>query len=188
MCLPGCWSYTDLEIEDEPPRPRRMAAPFNVGPGQQNPSMTYVYYAQPGGGYAAVAVPQVQAPQQTYVYANQPAVGMAGAPIQQPNLGPTPYPAQYTGQPMASYGPYHHYHMGRTKEQVDMDNRRTAYQQGAYSMHPIAPDNPPPDTQFWCKEVDGEWTLRTFFTIQEDLKPGNWKYAPDTGMFVYIRK
>ena len=34
-----------------------------------------------------------------------------------------------------------------------------------------------PDDNFWCRELDQTWTLRTVETIRLKLTPGQWKYA-----------
>lgn len=37
------------------------------------------------------------------------------------------------------------------------------------------------DFEVWCRELDGTWTLRTVETITLTLRPGEWKYAAESG-------
>lgn len=38
-------------------------------------------------------------------------------------------------------------------------------------------DDSAPDDNFWCRELDQTWSLRTVETIRLKLTPGQWKYA-----------
>lgn len=36
-----------------------------------------------------------------------------------------------------------------------------------------------PDTEFWCRELDGTWVHLPFEMIPLALRPGRWKYGPN---------
>jgi hypothetical protein len=72
-------------------------------------------------------------------------------------------------------------------DEVRTDNEIIASREGAYDAHEIAPHDPKPDQMFWCRELDGSWTLRTAFTIENDLRPGRWQVDAQRGFLVFIR-
>lgn len=41
----------------------------------------------------------------------------------------------------------------------------------------MVPQNPTPDDQFYCRELDGAYTLKTGTTIMRDCQPGYWKHG-----------
>lgn len=52
----------------------------------------------------------------------------------------------------------------------------------------VAPYKPADGQQFWCKELDGSWTLRTHSDIiSGDLSPGHWERHPSSGYVYWIR-
>lgn len=66
---------------------------------------------------------------------------------------------------------------GKTKAQVDAENIAIARQVGATKPVQLVPYNPSPEQQFWCRELDTSYTLRTSKDITENLQPGFWQYA-----------
>ena len=51
----------------------------------------------------------------------------------------------------------------------------------------LAPYKPAAGQQFWCKELDGSWTLRTHSDIvMGELSPGHWEMAK-TGYHYWVR-
>lgn len=79
----------------------------------------------------------------------------------------------------------HVYWYGSTKEEVDLQN---------YAVHkahakptPLVPYKPSNEQQFWCRELDKSYTLRTTTDIMENLQPGYWQYG-DEGYPYFIRQ
>ncbi|KAF2753902.1 hypothetical protein EJ05DRAFT_541470 [Pseudovirgaria hyperparasitica] len=170
-------------------------------------SSSYFYptqYAYTLPQYHYVQAP-IAAAQPRYVY-QQPyhRYNYAGTAIPTSTAAPTPNPISPAVKPVyvnhgqathgynvnhghGAYG-YNHKYYGRTQEEVEYDNRVIATRSGAYEAHDLQPSDPKPDQMFWCREIDGSWTLRTFFTISEDLKPGKWKMDAARGSLVFIRE
>lgn len=79
----------------------------------------------------------------------------------------------------------HVYWYGSTKEEVDIQN---------YAIHkahakptPLVPYKPSSEQQFWCRELDKSYTLRTMTDIMENLQPGYWQPG-DEGYPYFIRQ
>ncbi|KAK5101073.1 hypothetical protein LTS08_004679 [Lithohypha guttulata] len=52
----------------------------------------------------------------------------------------------------------------------------------------LAPYKPADGQQFWCKETDGSWTLRTHSDILNgDVSPGHWERHATSGYFYWVR-
>ena len=52
----------------------------------------------------------------------------------------------------------------------------------------LAPYKPADGQQFWCKEVDGSWTLRTHSDIiNGDVSPGHWERHHTSGYYYWVR-
>lgn len=101
---------------------------------------------------------------------------------------PVGSPIAYTDQFPISYPDetYQHPWLGRTKAQVDEDNQRIAMNTGVWRPNEMAPNKPADDQQFWCVEVDGSHTLRTYAQIEE-LRPGEWRKDPMFGNAYFVR-
>ena len=53
----------------------------------------------------------------------------------------------------------------------------------------LAPYKPADGTQFWCKETDGSWTLRTHSDILiGEVSPGHWERHTTSGYFYWVRQ
>ncbi|MCJ1328937.1 hypothetical protein MMC10_005614 [Thelotrema lepadinum] len=74
---------------------------------------------------------------------------------------------------------------GSTKAEVDMQNR--AIHHSHAKPRQLAPYEPATHDQFWCRELDGSYTLRTEMEIQKDVGPGYWQ-AGKKGIPYYIRQ
>lgn len=52
----------------------------------------------------------------------------------------------------------------------------------------LAPYKPADGQQFWCKETDGNWTLRTHEDIiNGGVSPGHWERHQTSGYFYWVR-
>ena len=47
---------------------------------------------------------------------------------------------------------------------------------------------PTPQTEYFVRELDGTWTLHSMNKIMQDLQPGTWAYAHQTGRPYWIRQ
>lgn len=132
-------------------------------PGQ-NP-WQYMSYMQPGGpmSWGAATTPDMRYALAGMAAANNAAIAQMG---QAPNY--------YVGGPM-DYAAQQAYLVG---------------QMGFAKPPPtqVAPYKPADGQQFWVKEVDGSWTLRTHSDIiSGDLDPGHWDRHPASGYLFFIR-
>ena len=74
---------------------------------------------------------------------------------------------------------------GGTRAQIDAENARIHYESQPSQMVPY---KPVPGTQFWCKELDGSWTLRSYSDmVIGELAPGHWESAK-TGYHYWVRR
>jgi hypothetical protein len=80
------------------------------------------------------------------------------------------------------------YFVGATKADVDFQNRWIAQRTGAEIPSQLAPYKPAAGQQFWCKETDGSWTLRTHADVtMGDVAPGHWEKHATSGYFYWVR-
>ncbi|KAL8687263.1 MAG: hypothetical protein Q9224_005203 [Gallowayella concinna] len=100
------------------------------------------------------------------------------APTYQPQ-----YPLYYAGQPLPEPTKIWY---GSTKAEVDAQNAALAPSVGALTPMQLVPGNPGAGQQFYCRELDGSYTLRTMTDIGNSCQPGTWKTAP-TGFPYFIR-
>jgi hypothetical protein len=49
------------------------------------------------------------------------------------------------------------------------------------------PYKPSPDQQFWCRELDRSYTLRTMTDIMGNCQPGEWRES-ESGYPYFIRR
>jgi F0F1-type ATP synthase membrane subunit c/vacuolar-type H+-ATPase subunit K len=84
---------------------------------------------------------------------------------------------------------YAHGHMqqGLTREDIQMENRRVATERGAYDARKIRPADARDDDPFWCREVNGEWHLRSYYQIENECNPGRWMMDAEAGFLVFHR-
>ena len=64
------------------------------------------------------------------------------------------------------------------------------YQQPAQAAEPAKPEEPiltgDPKQEFYCRELDGSWSLRTATAITKDCHPGFWQ-SSESGYPVFYR-
>ncbi|EER27651.1 hypothetical protein CPC735_029870 [Coccidioides posadasii C735 delta SOWgp] len=102
-------------------------------------------------------------------------------------------PAQQTYQSPAPMAPAAQAHpgavpwQGATRAEIDAQNIAIAKATGATRPQSLVPYKPAEGQQWWCREVDGTYTLRTTNDIMENLQPGKWIYS-STGFPYFVRQ
>ena len=66
---------------------------------------------------------------------------------------------------------------GKSKAEVARQNVIVAGNVGANDKSDVLPPKGSNAKQFWCRELDGAYTLRSLLTIEEALQPGHWAVA-----------
>lgn len=61
---------------------------------------------------------------------------------------------------------------------------RAVYEQHRHQLVPFK--EAPGDTQYWCKELDESFTLRTLAEINDECKDGGWVLS-DEGHYYWVR-
>ncbi|KAH7135010.1 hypothetical protein B0J11DRAFT_595902 [Dendryphion nanum] len=69
----------------------------------------------------------------------------------------------------------------------DYDSRRYAPERDVYAARRIKPADARPEDPFWCRERDGHWHMRTYYSINRECYPGRWKMDPERGFLVFHR-
>ncbi len=98
-----------------------------------------------------------------------------GSPsMQYPGSSPiSPSVQFYSAQVQSPVGA--NYYQGPTTSQVNANNQARAHNVGAYNPNiQMVPQPASPDSEFWCRELNGHYTLRTMNTIMQSLQPGVW--------------
>ncbi|KAI2613097.1 uncharacterized protein GGS25DRAFT_518778 [Hypoxylon fragiforme] len=75
--------------------------------------------------------------------------------------------------------------IGKTGTEVQMEQYYTALNNGALEGQDIAPADPDPSRMYYVRELDGEWTLRNRFGI-DNLDGCRWYVMPG-GVFYAVR-
>ncbi|TPX23888.1 hypothetical protein DIZ76_013231 [Coccidioides immitis] len=158
MCLECCFPYRSLIIEEAPKKAEK----------KEEPKKQW-FMIEPGdtmypaaGGQQQAQVQFVPPAQQTY---QSPA---PMAPAAQAHPGAVPW-------------------QGATRAEIDAQNIAIAKATGATRPQSLVPYKPAEGQQWWCREVDGTYTLRTTNDIMENLQPGKWIYS-STGFPYFVRE
>lgn len=149
-------------------------------------------------GYVCGPTAPVAAPGYVCAPAAPIAAPMYAVPTAQPPYGCLPMPSAGVNASSFPIGPqpglnYHdaykepHAWHGRTRWQVGQDNMAMALKENVWENNEAMPHNPRPDQQFWCIELDGSKTLRTADTIENALRPGQWRKDPVYGNMYFVR-
>ncbi|EEP79071.1 predicted protein [Uncinocarpus reesii 1704] len=77
--------------------------------------------------------------------------------------------------------------VGATRAEIDAQNIAIAKATGATRPQSMIPYKPADGQQWWCREIDGSYTLRTTNDIMENLQPGKWVYS-STGFPYFVRQ
>lgn len=155
------------------------------------PSYSYLSpYASYGGGSGMFAnyyfpyqrsyyTPGFAAPGYSYAYQTMaPAVAIANPQIPVAACAPTPLSMNNSPAHPSATPP---------RSAVQHQNQVEAHRRGAYNPHYIKPANARPEDQFWCQEVTGEWHLRSYYQIENECHPGEWRMNPDYGFLSFHR-
>lgn len=60
--------------------------------------------------------------------------------------------------------------------------------QPAAPPNQLVPYKPGDSPQFWCKELDGSWTLREIMDFAKgDLSSGRWEMHPTSGYRYFVK-
>ncbi|KAL9587259.1 MAG: hypothetical protein Q9203_003581 [Teloschistes exilis] len=143
-------------------------------PTPQTTSTTFVYHPRSGSGSPPASQPNPPEPVNPWK-APAPRPALVAPPAYQPfvHIGhPPPEPA--------------HVWLGSTKAQVDAQNAAIAQNVGAYQPVQLVPAAAAPTQHFYCRELDGSYTLRTRTDIETSCQPGAWHMAK-TGWPYFIR-
>ncbi|EFR01182.1 hypothetical protein MGYG_04184 [Nannizzia gypsea CBS 118893] len=95
----------------------------------------------------------------------------------------SPAPLRPTYQVPAGTVPW----IGPTRAEVDAQNLAIARATGAMRSQSMVPYRPAEGQQWWCRELDGSYTLRTTTDVMENLQPGYWAYS-SSGYPYFIRQ
>lgn len=139
-------------------------------------AMRNYYNAMPSYGYATAHVypPGPHATATTYHVTNAQAPPFQAAP-------------QVVRETRPAFGHHGHPHEGFTRDEIQMENRRVATARGAYDPRKIRPADARDDDPFWCRELNGEWHLRSYYQIEMECQPGRWMMDADVGFLVFHR-
>ncbi|KAI0115085.1 hypothetical protein F4814DRAFT_305873 [Daldinia grandis] len=165
----------------------------------------YVVAAGPPGGAQAQYVPMQQQPQSSvgapiviqqgsqqpiFVQGQPgfPAIPMAGQPAAFPAMVASPGAPVVIGGPPGVVAPGSApdvMGIGKTATEVQMEQYHTALNTGALEGQDIAPADPDPSRMYYCRELDGAWTLRNRFCI-DNMGDCRW-YVKPGGIFYAVR-
>ncbi|KAJ4502456.1 hypothetical protein HRR83_005551 [Exophiala dermatitidis] len=83
------------------------------------------------------------------------------------------------------------YFVGATAAEIQAQNAIMYANLAASQQQPpsqLAPYKPGASPQFWCKELDGSWTLREYNdALKADFPAGHWEKHATSGYYYYVR-
>ncbi|KAL8986814.1 MAG: hypothetical protein Q9177_003924 [Variospora cf. flavescens] len=150
--------------------------PASAGATERNKDY-FVYYPRYDQSYAQPAPSKPSEPANPWL-ASPPEAPVQPAPTYHPQA-----PLYYAGHPQPE--PTRIWY-GSTKAEVDAQNAALAPSVGAYKPMELVPANPTAGQQFYCRELDGTYTLRTMTDIETACQPGAWHKA-SSGYPYFIR-
>ncbi|MCJ1287555.1 hypothetical protein MMC26_006907 [Xylographa opegraphella] len=95
---------------------------------------------------------------------------------------PTPKPP--TPKPPTPKPDKHVYWYGSSRQEVDVQNH--AIHKAHAKPTQMVPYEPSAEEQFWVRELDGSWTLRTAKDVGDNCQPGYWQEG-ESGYPLFIR-
>lgn len=108
------------------------------------------------------------------------------APMYYPGGSQSTHIQFHQSQPAAEPVKFNNYYQGLTSQQVYDRNISSAQNHGGFNQTQLVPENAHPDNEYFCRELDGTWTVRTVNTIRKSLNPGQWAYST-TGYPYWVR-
>lgn len=163
------------------------------------PNPDHSYYCLHRAAYAAspdtptgyhYSQPPTYCQAQPYMSYTSPqyATAAPGYPSQPSSTWPGyPYPTYASGSGSTTLPDGTTLFLGKTKEEVQYENEIIADRTGANKPIQMAPFKPHKGQQFWCRELDGTWTLRNLNETMDLLQPGKWETSA-SGHAVFIRQ
>ncbi|KAI9676010.1 MAG: hypothetical protein M1817_000753 [Caeruleum heppii] len=232
MCLPCCWPFADIWLEEPPkkqeqqekPKPEMQPTGYVYMQTSLGINMSYYTYKPAAAAKAtALTQPKPQNGNDQNYYTYRPASAPAALPApsaaqhcaghccQHQHLMPIAYfyqQPQYVAMPQGWYHPAQsvqpqalapasapdgsannpYIWNGNTKAEIDRQNLVIAQNTGVMQPKALVPDKASDDQQWWVRELDGGYTLRSTQAIQDSLQPGYWTYAQNGGYPYFIRQ
>ncbi|KAI1807920.1 hypothetical protein F4811DRAFT_375529 [Daldinia bambusicola] len=148
-----------------------------------NAQVQFVPMQQPPPGTGTpIIIQQAPQPSQSPIFVQcQP--GLPAAPVAAP---PAAFPAM-VGPPgvMGPGSAPDVMGIGKTATEIQLEQYQTALNTGALEGQDIAPADPDPSRMYYCRELDGTYTLRNRFCI-DNMGDCRW-YVKPGGIFYAVR-
>jgi hypothetical protein len=142
-----------------------------------------VYRYKPNYDNPQPAQPVVQ-PAMQYQYAGQLLIPLSQIASGSYAYSPFMAPAQAPAPAAAPNNTY--VYQGATKSQINAQNASIAQASGSNQPTMLVPYKAKGTQDWWVRELDGTWTLRSTTTIQDALQPGYWCYG-EGGVPCFVR-
>ncbi|KIW29413.1 uncharacterized protein PV07_05229 [Cladophialophora immunda] len=148
--------------------------------------------------YTCYTLPATSTPTTPFYPYNYSPYYTAPSPLQFPMTSPwsqPPGPAQAAAAvaanaALAAMPNAPAYFVGATAAEIQAQNAILLANLQAAQQQPsqLAPYKPGASPQFWCKELDGSWTLREYNdALKGDFPAGHWEKHATSGYFYYVR-
>jgi hypothetical protein len=149
--------------------------------------------------YPSTSYPSTYSYTSRYQYPYTSSQSYYAAPYQWPSTWAAPnslnaaaaaayFIAQNTALAQAPTAPM--YFVGSTPAEIAAQNAQIAAMLGVNipANNQLIPYKPSANPQFWCKELDGSWTLREQNDlVMGEIGAGNWERHPTSGYHYYVR-
>ncbi|EXJ60665.1 hypothetical protein A1O7_04818 [Cladophialophora yegresii CBS 114405] len=135
--------------------------------------------------------PYTYSPYATAAAATSYQVPFAAAPIWSQSPGPAQAAAAVAANAaLAAMPNAPAYFVGATAAEIQTQNAILLANMQAAQQQPsqLVPFKPGQSPQFWCKELDGSWTLREYSdALKPDFPAGHWEKHATSGYHYYVR-
>ncbi|KAA6408767.1 MAG: hypothetical protein FRX48_07110 [Lasallia pustulata] len=184
MCLPCCIPFADVYLEDPPKKKEEekkeeeqkeyifvnddaVFCPPRLHPVHTSRSASF-------STFILTTPSTIKMSYYTYVPAKAAAPASKHYYDYSKPAAPAPAPAPEPAKPIPS--PLQHGYI-QYPQVTTVTHASIAARIGATKPVQLVPYDPSPEQQFWCRELDTSYTLRTAKDITENLQPGFWQYA-----------